>query len=168
MSTYRLTALALLKSLGLAALLILPLVTVAALMLMLPESMSGGLFFLLFLPIILTCGLSVFLSVLAVGVFVHRLKLTPEGLEYQRWPLKQIAATWAQVEGLHIGKKTGSATLLVHRIKPGFELDLGFMTLGSKDFKLIPLSDFTGWKDGRIALEMKKFAPKLFADQPVE
>jgi hypothetical protein len=71
-----------------------------------------------------------------------------------------ITATWSEVKAVRVGSRSGSATMLVRRTKPGFELDLGFMTLGSKEFKLIPLSDFTGWKDGRIAKEIKEYTPQ--------
>ncbi len=77
-TTYKLTGIAVLKSLGLASLFVLPGATIMALLLMIPESAAGGLFFLLFMPLFLLCVSSVFLIVLALGAFTHRLELTPD------------------------------------------------------------------------------------------
>jgi hypothetical protein len=90
--------------------------------------------------------------------------LSPAGLEYLRWPLKPNTATWAEVEEVRVSKKFGHATLLIRRTKPGFELDLGFMTLGSKSYKFIPLSDFMGWREGNLLEEMRTHLPKLKVD----
>ena len=59
-----------------------------------------------------------------------------------------------------------TTTLLIHRSKPGYEIELGPVTYGSVKYKMIPLSDFKGWKEGHILKEMKENKPDLIVETP--
>lgn len=106
------------------------------------------------------------LAVLFFATIGSYLKLSSEGLEYHRWPLNMIACKWSEVERIAQGRVIGKpfATLMIRRNKVGREISLGIATLGSARHKLVALSDFRGWPDGDLAIELKQYAPRLFAE----
>jgi hypothetical protein len=172
-SKHRLTAKAFALSLGMVLILLLPVAALIALFLFIPEKPSG--IFIGILNIIMfiatTCSL-----ILLLGAFFHYLKITQEGIEYHRWPLKRVKVAWMDVEKISAGNIYGFryATLLAHRISPGFEFKQSNITLGSREYRFIPLSDFKGWKEGIILEELKRYKPQLIVisslkqNQPVQ
>ncbi len=91
------------------------------------------------------------------------LRISHEGIVYNRWPLPSVKATWDKCDRISTGQvaSLSVATLLVRRETPGREFKMGTSTLGSRDFRFIPLSDFRGWSDGRIREEIRIYAPRL-------
>jgi hypothetical protein len=162
---YRATSKAVLRSLGWLALFCLPVLTVVVLLFMIPTSLSGGLFFLVGIPLLLLAFGIAFCLFLLVTVLSHRITISSDGITYRRWPLKTICGTWDDVDSIRKGKflNREKATLLVRRKESGYEFKLGPWMLGSAGFDIIPLSDFSGWKDGRMGAEFRRFAPHLLA-----
>jgi hypothetical protein len=169
-TTYKATWGAVFRSLAWLVLFCLPAVTVIVLLLLMPIPLTGGFFFLVGIPIFLIgAGLALCLF-LFVTVMSHRITISPEGISYYRWPMKTIHGTWAEVEKITKGRflNRGKTTLLVRRKEAGYEFKMGPITLGSADFDRIPLSDFSGWKDGRMSAEISTTAPHLFPELPLK
>jgi hypothetical protein len=160
-TTYKANWKAVFRSLGWLAVFCLPALTVVALLLMIPTSMSGGLFFLIGIPLLLIGFGFLFCLFLLVTALSHRITISQDGIAYHRWPLKTIQGSWGEVEKIIRGNllNRGKATLLVRRKKPGYEFKLGPWMLGSAAYDNVPLSDFSGWKDGNMIVDIKKHAP---------
>jgi hypothetical protein len=167
-TTYKANWKAVFRSLGWLAVFCLPALTVVALLLMIPTSLSGGLFFLIGIPLLLIGFGFLFCLFLLVTALSHRITISQDGIAYHRWPLKTIRARWDEVEKIKRRRflYRGKATLLVRRKKPGYEFKLGPWMLGSAAYDNVPLSDFSGWKDGHILEEMKVHQPQLSVDPP--
>jgi hypothetical protein len=114
-----------------------------------------------------TVGIIVFS--LVVLILVYRtgtfLRLSPEGLEYHRWPFTTITCRWDEAEKLAQGNVMGMtvATLMIPKEKMGWKMPVGGGVLGSAKYKLVPLNDFQGWPEGELMNELRQFAPKLFS-----
>jgi hypothetical protein len=93
------------------------------------------------------------------------LRLSPEGLEYHRWPFTTITCRWNEAEKIAQGNVMGMsvATLMIPREKIGWEKPVKGGVLGSAKYKLVPLNDFQGWPDGDLMNELRQYAPKLFS-----
>jgi len=169
MTTYKATSGAVFRSLGWLALFGLPAATVVALLLVIPVPMSGALFFLIGIPVfILGAGVALCLFLL-VTVLYHCVRISESGIACHRWPLKTIQAGWEQAERIQCGRflNRNKARLYIRRREPGYEFKLGPWMLGSAAFDIVPLSDFSGWKDGRMAAEIRKYAPRLLSGQEI-
>ncbi len=110
----------------------------------------------------------IILTVVAV-ILIYKtgtfLRLSPEGLEYHRWPFTTITCRWNEVEKISRGNfmSIATATLMIPREKPGWETPVEGGVLGSARYKLVPLNDFQGWPDGDLTNELRQYAPKLFS-----
>jgi hypothetical protein len=113
--------------------------------------------------------IGIILLTFVVAVLIYRtgtfLKLSPEGLEYHRWPFTTITCQWNETEKIAQGKVMGMsvATLMIPREKIGWEMHVQGGVLGSAKYKLVPLNDFQGWPDGDLRNELMLYAPKLFS-----
>ena len=117
---------------------------------------------------IVTTPFGVAALVVATSFLSAKLTVTADGLTYRRWPLPAIEAGWSDCERISKGQVAGSseATMLVRRETPGREFTMGRSVLGLRNHKMIPLSDFRGWVEGRIPQEIARYAPQLLGDQP--
>ena len=123
-----------------------------------------------FFAIVLTL-VSVALIFIAIGraIFSY-LTLSEKGLEYRLWPLHKIRCTWADVEQI---KKSalpfqGELLILKKGNLSGFHplMDFNKGNYGViKTLPVIPLYQISGWQDGRLKNELKKYAPNLFVEQ---
>ena len=113
--------------------------------------------------------LGIIMFTLFAVIFVYRigtfLRLSPDGLEYHRWPFKTITCKWNEVEKISQGNIMGFtfSTLMLPKSEIGLEIPIGKGVLGSAKYKLVPLNDFRGWPNGELRDELRLYAPKFFA-----
>lgn len=115
-------------------------------------------------------SLFMFAMPLFQGLFGY-IRISPEALEYQRWPFSKNRFEWKNVESIRQGTLNiqtpfnrgplNYGSLLIRRDKPGWELKTRGGTLGSAKYHIIPISEFQGWDDGRLVSDLRLFAPHL-------
>ena len=162
-SKHRLTGWALVQTLGLALIILIVVASLATLLIIIPG--TPPIIKIIVLPFLIVAACS---QLLLWGAFFHYLEIKPEGIEYHRFPIKPVTASWTDVEKVVIGTIYGIrfATLLARRTTPGFEFKQGIVTFGSRIYKSIPLSDFKGWKEGVILAELRNYKPELMVESP--
>jgi hypothetical protein len=103
------------------------------------------------------------LIMLPVSTMMSRLLIGPGGIVYSRWPFRRIVCQWSELDHLASTTVLGrNATMLyVRRSAPGWSLRMGPGILGSREYKIIPLSDFKGWSDARILHDISEYVPRL-------
>ena len=120
------------------------------------------------------CSLFI-ISLPFVQGFFGYIKVSPEGLEYQRWPFSKNHFKWESVESIRKGVinaqtpfyrgalKYGS--LLIRRKRRGWEYKTIGGTLGSAEYLIVPISEFQGWTDGSLVANLKLYAPHLSTEE---
>ena len=126
------------------------------------------------------CMLGVASLVFLIMPFIQRLfgylKVSPTMLEYRRWPFGTILCRWDEIESVQQGtlrldrqgpiilmpRNLEYATLLICRSRPGWEIPIGQNKLGSAKYHVVPLSEFEGWSDGSLEMELRTYAPHAF------
>jgi hypothetical protein len=133
-----------------------------------------GFAILLGIPTVVIIALSVALLLLPIGraIFSYLL-LSDGGLEYRLWPLHRIRANWEDVDTI---KKSslpfqGDILTLKKADTSGFNISLDFYrgNFGfTKTAQIIPLYQFDGWHSGILEMELRKYAPTLFAERSTD
>lgn len=117
-----------------------------------------------------------FLIMPFIQVLFGYLKVSPTMLEYRRWPFGAILCRWDEIESVQQGtlrldrqgpmilmpRNLKYATLLIRRSRPGREIPIGRNKLGSAKYHFVPLSEFEGWSDGSLEIELRTYAPHAF------
>lgn len=121
--------------------------------------------------IFITASLLIALSLPIIQAIFGYIKISPEGLEYKRWPLSKQIFKWEYVTSIHqgtintqipfLGGTIKYGSLLIQRSKPGWEIKTPSGVLGSRDYHGIPISEFQGWDDGSLVENLKLHAPHL-------
>jgi hypothetical protein len=135
---------------------------------------SGGVLFG-FLQI-LAGGLFIFATLATIYQFFQAwvrhfgtyIKTSPGGIEYRNWPYYGITCEWISIERIEVQKKYGFnievlVPAKVQYVGKGTFFGLSLRkNLGVKEQTYIPLSGFTGWPDGKLAQDIKKYAGHIF------
>jgi len=110
------------------------------------------------------CALAaLILTMLPVSTIFGRLRIGPSGIAYIRWPFRRIVGQWSEVDHVSSTNLLGRTTVMLYirRKSPGWERSIGPGVFGSRQFKIIPLSDFRGWSEGLIQHDLSQYAPRL-------
>lgn len=148
--------------------------------------MSAAPLLLLSAPVVLYGIALLFFLSFSISQFLFAyLRVSPEGFEFRRWPLRIIQVQWNEVEQFQHGvlrldrpgvmrfvipAKQAYASLLIRRRTPGWEIRQKNMQLGSSRFYVLPLNEFEGWEDGSLEAALKFYAPHAFlavGDRPI-
>jgi uncharacterized Tic20 family protein len=103
-----------------------------------------------------------FIMVVIVSLFFAYIKITPEGIEYRYWPYMHIRSAWIDVDSL--GKYLFNDILYLNQFEKlgtSFSL-LPYLKQFQPEKRLLPLGNFTGWKNGALEEDIRKFAPRAF------
>lgn len=94
--------------------------------------------------------------------------ISPQGIQLFRWPFYTLACGWRDLVRLEtevINDRTVDRLILPDPVnKPGLSGDPSVARDRRGPF--IRLSDFEGWPDGRLAREIRQYAPRLFEGGP--
>jgi uncharacterized Tic20 family protein len=99
--------------------------------------------------------------------FFSYVKISPDGIEQKNSPYKHIRCNWSDVDKL--GKFPLFTDVIYFNsfevVGTSLSLKSPFRLLRPKQ-GFISLSGYEGWSDGQLAKDIKKYAPKLFENQP--
>lgn len=108
------------------------------------------------------------ITISTVMSFFFFVKISPDGIEQNNSPFKHIRCSWSDVD------KLGKFLLFTDVIYLNSHEILGFSLSLKSPFRffrpkqgLISLTGYEGWPDGRLANDLKRYAPKLFENQPI-
>lgn len=116
-------------------------------------------------------ALSIWIVLVPIGraIFSY-LTLSEKGLEYRLWPLHRIRCAWEDVGQIKKSALSfqGEILTLQNAEVSGFHLFLNLIT-GKRGvirtIPVIPLYQIDGWSSGKLKIELRKYAPKLFTEQ---
>jgi hypothetical protein len=122
--------------------------------------------------LILAVATTAFQFVLAVTRFFGTyIKITEDGIEYQDFPYYGIYCQWHEIVRLEKITKLG---ITVDALIPSTFQHKGKGTffgiklrekLGIKEDTFITLSGFSGWSNGKLAKDIRKYAGHIFTDK---
>ncbi|MBI9051918.1 MAG: DUF4870 domain-containing protein [Anaerolineaceae bacterium] len=134
-----------------------------------PDFMMSASSIILF-PIVLVSALTYLLLVaMLVSNTFSTLTIREKGLTYKSWPQLHVRCKWADVH--LIGKHLWISDVLHlnHFEKIGTSLSLKKPFSSFRvDRMSIPLSKFSGWKNGALADDLHNLAPQLFDEQYIQ
>jgi ABC-type multidrug transport system fused ATPase/permease subunit len=132
------------------------------------EIVVGIIFSLCFGPFIIFFSISFFvLAYLPFGRHhFNYLEISEHGVEYRYWPSYRVRCGWNDIEKLvsHRMIFITSDVLYLDKAElfsnPAISAFYNISRLSSK--KTITLSGFSGWPNGELANDLRKYAPQLF------
>jgi uncharacterized Tic20 family protein len=108
---------------------------------------------------------------MTIGVimsFFGYLKISPDGMEQKNSPFRHVRCNWSDVDKLGKFFLFTDVIYLKSYEVIGFSLSLKFpFRFFQPKQGFIAFSGYEGWPDGQLADDLKKYAQKLFENQPV-
>jgi hypothetical protein len=112
-----------------------------------------------FLPLVLLCWVP--------ELLLSYLKVSSAGLEVRYWPFYQLRARWEEVDRIDKHRVFGifpSDALFLKQAAPFGSCSILGRELWLRprlDQRLVVLSDFSGWQDGRLAEDLRLYIPDV-------
>ncbi|KAA3648810.1 MAG: hypothetical protein DWQ07_01035 [Chloroflexi bacterium] len=101
-----------------------------------------------------------------IRYFLTSISLNPEAVEYRNWPYHRRRVKWEDTQKIRGTKALGLANRDEIIVQNAIDLSWQFWQRLRKDQSVndrIPLSGFSGWPNGKLADDLRKYAPHLFA-----
>ena len=120
---------------------------------------------LLGLPVTLMSVLVIQLLIAFIAQFFAYLKVSSRGIEYQMWPFGGVRCQWSDADRIGKGILTGDVIYFKEGERfgtPAGSLGIIQRILPIRPPKLIQLSGFSGWPEGKLAQDLQRYAPHLF------
>jgi hypothetical protein len=95
------------------------------------------------------------------GEWRSYLRVSEDGLVFRDWPLYEMRCKWQDVKRINWDRWLGDA-LYLHSAEHIGYLEFS-KRLGSPQ---IHLGSLAGWAEGGLKVELRRYAPQLFTDQP--
>ena len=100
------------------------------------------------------------------SLFLSYLRVSDEGVELLHWPRYRVRARWDEVTRLDKCRAFGKFkfdALYLRESAQGEARKLADREMGEFRKNIISLTDFRGWPEGRLAEDIRRYLPQMYA-----